>query len=88
MIESKTIDSMIVDLMSVGPLKKADSMKTIESMIIDLKMTDSLEIIDSMMIDSETIDSIERLIVVEKLLTELTHTHVDVTETVRTLIEK
>ena len=92
MIESKTIDSMMfdsmtVDSMPIDPLKEADLMKTIESMMTDLKMTDSIKMIDSMMIDSETIDSIERLIAAAKLLTELTRTHVDVIEAVRTLIE-
>ena len=92
MIESKTIDlmmfdSMTVDSMSIDSLKKTDLMKMIESMMIDLKMTDSIEMIDSMITDSKTIDSIERLIVAEKLLTELIRTHVDVTETVHTLIE-
>ena len=76
-IESKTIDlmmfdSMIVDSMLIDSLKKTDSMKTIESMMIDLKMT----------------DSIERLIVVEKLLIELICTYVDASEIDSIMIEK
>ena len=61
----------------------------IELKVADLmKKTDSMKTIDSVMIYSKMIDSIKRLIAVEKLLTELTRTHVDVTEIVCMLFKK
>ena len=53
-----------------------------------MKKTDSMETVDSMMIDLKMIDLIKRMIAVEKLLTELICTHIDVTETIHKLIEK
>ena len=49
---------------------------------------DSVEAIDSVMTGLEMADSVERLIAVEGLLAGLTRTYVDVTEAVRTLIER
>ena len=71
------------------PISEITDLLMIELKVIDsIKKIDSMKVVDSMMIDSETIDLIEQLIAVEKLLTELIHTHVEVTETVCTLIEK
>ena len=71
------------------PIFEMTNLLMIELKVIDsMKKIDSLKTIDSVMTDSKMIDSIERLIAAEKLLIGLICTHVDVTEIVRTLIEK